>query len=49
MGSYPPFGIHASHRNAKYFDLIENLENDLDIPQINKIFSQRQNKFNPNA
>lgn len=27
-------------------DLIENLETDLDIPQINKNIFQRQNKFN---
>ena len=38
----------ACHK-VQYFDLIENLENNFDIPQINKIISQRQNIFVINA
>ena len=33
----------------QYFDLIENLKNDFDIPQINKNTVQRQNISNRNT
>jgi hypothetical protein len=41
--------VETTCHKLQYFDLIENLKNDFDIPQINKNTVQRQNISNRNT